>query len=76
MADNVDRAQDYIELRLRDHIERARTARPKYDWVGSCYCGAVEWEGDTGPHFCGIPCRDQYEIELRQRAIRGRPADG
>jgi hypothetical protein len=69
MADDVDRAQDYIELRLNDHIERARAIKPKFDWVGSCYCGEVE--GDNSPHFCGVWCRDQYEKERRARAIKG-----
>lgn len=59
MADEVDLAQEFMELGLADAIRRASTPIFTAKGTGSClFC--KEPVGD-GVRWCGVECRDGYQ---------------
>lgn len=64
MADEIDRANDIAQVLLTADIEKAKHKAPVLRFTGSCYnCeDAVAFPA----HFCGIECRQDYEMRVKQ----------
>lgn len=62
MADEADRADELIERRVQEGIERIRHAN-KAPHLGHCFCGAL-----MGRKYCGPECREEAEW-MRTRKV-------
>lgn len=65
MTDEIDRGCQR-EQEDRDRALAAQAAKPSMPPLGFCYnCDEVVFEGC----FCGVDCRDDYELRIKRKRV-------
>lgn len=70
MADVYDKASDVEEYFRSKAIDDVRRRNNSLKKTGHCLCCNAQI--DNNGLFCGVECREDYELEQRIRAITGR----
>lgn len=63
MADEADRADEWIQAQLEESLAKARQVVKPH--LGHCYCGEL-----VGRRFCGSECKEEYEFDKSRGRVK------